>query len=66
MIHGPYNVKLHHITSYLLLCKQNKNFLSGSLTSILYALHVFPNVPIALYSLLNVTPDDGLMIVRNM
>ena len=24
------------------------------------------NVPIALYSLLNVSPDDGLMIVRNM
>ena len=24
------------------------------------------NVPIALYSLLNVVPDDGLMIVRNM
>ena len=24
------------------------------------------NVPIALYSLLNVAPDDGLTIVRNM
>jgi hypothetical protein len=24
------------------------------------------NVPVALYSLLNVAPDDGLMTVRNM
>ena len=26
----------------------------------------YQHVPVALYSLLNVAPDDGLMIVRNM
>ena len=31
-----------------------------------WLLYGYRNVPIVLYSLLNVAPDDGLMIVQNM
>ena len=33
---------------------------------LLYSSQTYRHVPFALYSLLNVAPDDGLMIVRNM
>ena len=36
-----------------------------SLTAV-YSSQTYRHAPIALYSLLNVAPDDGLMIVRNM
>jgi len=38
----------------------------GPVVRLVAARRTGTNVPIAPYSLLNVAPDDGLMIVRNM